>query len=150
MKKKYLKLSKNKTIYINFLGFLTKNGNKLVAKKIIDSAFLFVAQSVSLPLHLVLIKIFFKLNSFVETKKIRFKRSSHIVPFGITLKRRSYLILKWLMEVVREDKRRISTSKKLSFELINILKDKSSKSIAKKNLNINQAISNRSNIHYRW
>ena len=70
MKKKYLKLSKNKTIYINFLGFLTKNGNKLVAKKIIDSAFLFVAQSVSLPLHLVLIKIFFKLNSFVETKKI--------------------------------------------------------------------------------
>ena len=54
------------------------------------------------------------------------------------------------MEVVREDKRRISTSKKLSFELINILKDKSSKSIAKKNLNINQAISNRSNIHYRW
>lgn len=150
MKKKYLKSSKNNTIYTNFLGFLTKNGNKLAAKKIVDNAFFLAAQSMSLPLHLVLIRIFFKLNSFVETKKISFKRSSHTVPFGITLRRRSYLILKWLMEVVREDKRRISTSKKLFFELINILKDKSSKSITKKNLNISQAIANRSNIHYRW
>ena len=54
------------------------------------------------------------------------------------------------MEVVKEDSRKISTSKKLSFELINILKDKTSKSVVKKNLNINQAIANRSNIHYRW
>jgi len=149
MIKKSLK-SSNKTIYINFLGFLTKNGNKLVAKKIIDNAFLTASQYLSIPLHLVLIKVFFKLNSFVETKKVRIKRTTHTVPFGITFKRRSYLILKWLMEVVKEDSRKISTSKKLSFELINILKDKSSKSVLKKNLNINQAIANRSNIHYRW
>lgn len=149
MKNTFLK-SSNTTIYTNFLGFLTKNGNKIVAKKIIDSAFLATARQVSLPLHLLLIKIFFKLNSFVETKKIRIKRSTHTVPFGITFKRRTYLILKWLMEVVKEDKRKISTSEKLSIELLNILKDKSSKTIIKKNLNISQAISNRSNIHYRW
>jgi len=141
---------KNKTIYTNFLGFLTKNGNKLAAKKIIDEAFLETSRQVNFPLHLILVKVFSKINSFVETKKIRIKRSTHIVPFGVTSKRRFYLVIKWLMEVVAEDKRKISTSKKLSAELLNIFKNKSSKTIAKKDLNLNQATSNRSNIHYRW
>lgn len=51
---------KNKTIYTNFLGFLTKNGNKLAAKKIIDEAFLETSRQVNFPLHLILVKVFFK------------------------------------------------------------------------------------------
>jgi|TARA_B110000977_G_scaffold183022_1_gene245246 ribosomal protein S7 len=141
---------KSKTVYTNFLGFLVKNGNKLAAKKTIDTAFIETSRQAKLPLHLILIKVFSRINSFVETKKIKIKRSTHTVPFGITSKRRSYLVIKWLMEVVAEDKSKVSTSKKLSTELLNILKDKSSKTVKKKDLNINQAISNRSNIHYRW
>ena len=140
-----------KTIYINFLGILTKKGNKVAAKRILDAAFLDVSTKVNKPVHILLIKLFLKLNSFVETKKIRFKRSSHVVPFVITsFKRKSFLIIKWLMEVIEEDKRKVSLSSKLSKEILSVLKNNSSKALSKKKLNIKNAISNRSNIHFRW
>ena len=78
-------------------------------------------------------------NTFVEVKKIRIKRSTHIVPFPITFKRKSYLIIKWLIEAIKEDTRKISTSEKLSSELINVLKKSSSKALQKKKLNISVA-----------
>ena len=58
-----------KAIYINFLGFLTKKGNKVIAKKILDEAFLEVSLKTNQPVHILLIKVFLKLNSFVEIKK---------------------------------------------------------------------------------
>ena len=140
-----------KAIYINFLGFLTKKGNKVTAKKVLDEAFLDVSSKTNQPVHILLIKVFLKLNSFVETKKIKFKRSTHIVPFVITsFKRKSYLIIKWLMEAVEQDKRKVPIAKKLSKEILNILKSKSSKTVMKKHLNVKNALSNRSNIHFRW
>jgi ribosomal protein S7 len=140
-----------KTIYIKFLGFLTKKGNKIVAKKILDKAFLEVSMKTNQPVHILLIKIFLKLNSFVETKKIKFRRSTHVVPFVITsFKRKSYLIIKWLMETVAQDKRKIPIAKKLSKEILNILKNKSSKTLIKKKMNVKNALANRSNIHFRW
>ena len=141
--------SKN-SMYSNFLGFLTKDGKKKKAKAILDTAFLKTSKELKIPVHLILIKTFLKLNCFVETKKIRIKRSTHIVPFSITFKRKSYLVIKWIMESVSEDERKLSTSEKLHFELLNILKNKSCKTLIKKDLNVTQALSNRSNIHYRW
>lgn len=139
-----------KSVYDNFLGFLTKDGKKKKAKGIVDTAFLKISKELKVPVHLILIRIFLKLNCFVETKKIRIKRSTHIVPFSITFKRKYYLVIKWIMESVIDDERKLSTSEKLYFELANILKNKSCKTILKKDLNISQALSNRSNIHYRW
>lgn len=139
-----------KNVYDNFTGFLIKDGKRKKAKGIIDTAFLKVSKELKIPVHLILIRIFLKLNCFVETKKIRIKRSTHIVPFSITFKRKSYLVIKWIMESVFDDERKLSTAEKLSFELLNILKNKSCKTILKKELNISQALSNRSNIHYRW
>lgn len=140
----------SKTIYENFLGSLTKKGNKTSAKRILDSAFLKVSRQLNIPSHIVLTKVFLLLNTFVEVKKIRIKRSTHIVPFPITFKRKSYLIIKWLMEATREDTRKVSTSEKLSTELINVLKKSSSKALLKKKLNTDQSLFNRSNIHFRW
>ena len=139
-----------KNIYTNFLGFLTKDGKKKKAKLILDSAFLRVSKELKIPTYLILIKVFLKLNCFVETKKVRIKRSTYIVPFSITFKRKSYLVIKWIMESVHEDERKLSTSEKLYFELLSILKNKSCKTISKKDLNLSQALNNRSNIHYRW
>jgi ribosomal protein S7 len=150
MRKIHSKISK-KTFYTKLLGFLTKKGKKSVSRKILNDAFLEVAIQTNLSLYTVFIKVFFSLNSFVETKKVKIRRTSHIVPFGITFKRRSYLIIKWLLEVVSQDKRKVSTSKKLATELLNIVKNKTiSKAMSKKTQNISQAINNRSNIHYRW
>jgi ribosomal protein S7 len=140
-----------KAIYTNFLGFLTKKGNKVTAKKILDEAFLDVSLKTKQPVHILLIKVFLKLNSFVETKKIKFKRSTHVVPFVITsFKRKSYLIIKWLMEAVEQDKRKIPVAQKLSKEILNILKNKSSKALIQKKMNTKNALTNRSNIHFRW
>lgn len=143
-------LATKKSTYNNFLGLLIKSGNKNKAKSILDTAFLKLSKELEIPVHIVFLKVFSKLNCFVETKKVRVRRSTYIVPFGITFKRKSYLIIKWIMESVHEDKRKLSTSEKLYFELFSILKDKVSKTISKKNLNTNQALNNRSNIHYRW
>ena len=54
------------------------------------------------------------------------------------------------MEVVEQDKRKVPIAKKLSKEILNILKNKSSKALIKKKMNTKNAVINRSNIHFRW
>jgi ribosomal protein S7 len=140
----------NKNLYNNFLGFLIKKGNKIGAKNILTAAFLMVSKKTGYSLQALILKIFLKLNSFVEVKRVRVKRSSHLVPFSIRLKRRSYLIIKWLMQAVKEDTRKVSMSEKLFVEISNTIKKSPSRSVKLRNFNISQALSNRSNIHYRW
>ena len=101
-------------------------------------------------LSFLLFKLFFKLNIFVESKIIKVKRSSFIVPFSINLKRRSYLIIKWFMKIVLENKKKISVSEKIAEEIFLILKTPSSKVLKLRAVNNMQALSNRSNIHFRW
>jgi len=141
---------KHKNLYNNFLGFLIKKGNKIGAKNILTTAFLMVSKKTGYSLQTLILKIFLKLNSFVEVKRVRVKRSSHLVPFSIRLKRRSYLIIKWLMQAVKEDTRKVSMSEKLFVEISNTIKKSPSRSVKLRNFNISQALSNRSNIHYRW
>lgn len=141
----------SKNLYSKLLGSLINKGKKNSAKEILDSAFLIVSKKTKLSLHSVLLKIFFKLNTYVEARKLRIKRSSYIVPFAITLKRRFYLVTKWLISSAKQDTRQISMSEKLSNEILSLLKKKSyCKSKKKKELNNSQALTNRSNIHFRW
>ena len=137
-------------LYSKFLGFLIKKGNKIGAKKVINDAFLKVSKETGFSMHQLLLKLFLKLNSFVEVKRVRIRRSSHLVPFSITLKRRSYLIIKWLMQAVQEDKRKVSMSDKLYVEISNTIGNTPSRSLKIRNLNVSQALANRSNIHFRW
>lgn len=144
------KLSLKINLYNKLLGFLIKKGNKIKAKKIIDNAFLQVSKKTGHSLSFLLFKLFFKLNIFVESKIIKVKRSSFIVPFSINLKRRSYLIIKWFMKIVLENKKKISVSEKIAEEIFLILKTPSSKVLKLRAVNNMQALSNRSNIHFRW
>jgi ribosomal protein S7 len=139
-----------KTLYNKLIGFITKKGNKTSSLKIVNEAFFKVSTNTNLSMHKIVLQLFLKLNSFVEVKKVRVKRSFHLVPFQITLKRRSYLIVKWLMQAVKSDKRNITTIEKLAFEIEQTLKTDTSKSLKLRNLNITSALANRSNLHYRW
>ena len=85
------------TLYTKFLGFLIKDGKKKKAKAILDKALLIVSKKTGYSLIFILLKVFLNLNTFVEARHIRIKRRAHIVPFPISFKRRSYLILKWLI-----------------------------------------------------
>lgn len=139
-----------KTLYKKFLGFLIKKGKKTGAKRILDKTFLIVSKSIGMPIHVSMLKLFLSLNSFVEVKNVRIGRRSLLVPFSINLKRRSYLIVKWLMQAIKENKKKISLSERLAEEILQILRGSISGAKKLRNLNISQALANRSNIHYRW
>ena len=137
-------------LYIKFLGFLIKKGNKIKAKKILDKAFSIVSQKTGYSLASILFKLFLKLNVFVEAKIIRIKRRSLVIPFSLSLQRRSYLIIKWLMKAASENKKKISITEKISAEILLVINNLGSKAVKFKVLNNRQVLANRSNTHYRW
>mgnify|MGYP000906265460 FL=1 len=149
MSKKYLS-TKNKNLYNKIISFFTKKGNKVKATKIVNEAFDKVSKETGLSFNSILSKLFSKLNSFVEVKKIRVRRGFHLVPFPISHKRSTYLIIKWLIQAIKEDKRKISFADKLFSEINQTISSSSSKSLEIKTSNISQVLSNRSNIHFRW
>jgi ribosomal protein S7 len=74
-----------------------------------------------------------------------------MVPFSINLKRRSYLILKWLTAAIKEeDTQQNSMVEKLYIEVNNIVQNTQSKALKKKKQNTINAVKNRSNLHFRW
>ena len=139
-----------KNLYSKLLGFFIKKGKKVKSKKILDNAFFLVSKKTGVSFCYILYTLFLKLNIFVEAKKVRIKRRSVVVPFSISLKRRSYLVTKWLMQSVLQNEGRILTEIKLFEEILKVLTNSSSKSLKMKSLNNSQALANRSNIHYRW
>jgi ribosomal protein S7 len=140
----------NNLFYSKFLGVLLKKGKKTKAKKILDTVLLKVSKSTKLSIHLVLYRVFFNLNTFVEVRRVRVKRRSFLVPFNVSFSRRISLMLKWILLTVRNDSRRTSTINKLSIEIFKIVKNLPCNSIKLKKLNDSQAFSNKANIHFRW
>lgn len=140
-----------KTLYTKLLGFLIKKGKKKKAKTILDRAFLTISSKTGLSIGYILLKVFLNLNTFVEARTIRVKRSSYIVPFSLSLKRRSYLIIKWLITASLLNKKRIPFVNKIQQEVLLILKKHlSSQALKLKKINNSKANSNRANIHFRW
>ena len=149
MSKKYLSV-KNKNLYNKIINFITKKGNKVKATQIVNSAFNSVSKSTGLSFNTILSKLYTKLNTFVEIKKIKVRRGFHLVPFPISHKRSTYLIIKWLLQAIKEDQRRIPISEKLAMEINQTISSATSKSLEIKSSNLNQVLANRSNIHFRW
>ena len=141
---------KKKNLYDKFLGLILKKGKKSVAKNILDSAFSQVSLRINMPFHKILVLCFLKLNTLVEVREINSNRRTIFVPFYITFERRLYLVFKWILTAVTEDKRKISFSDKLADEIYNIVSDKTCRSMELKKDNLKKSISYRSNIHYRW
>ncbi len=143
-------MKKNQTLYNIFLGYLIKKGNKIQAKRIIDSTFLSLSQKLNLPLNIILRRILKKMGNSIEVKTIKMRKNTHVIPFAINHNRRNYLLVKKIMDSVREDSSNRPINEKLTDELTSILTDKSSKSLQKNKTALKQAVLNRSNIHFRW
>ncbi len=143
-------MKKNQTLYNIFLGYLIKKGNKIQAKRIIDSTFLSLSQKLNLPLNIILRKILKKMGNSIEIKTIKMRKNTHVIPFAINHNRRNYLLVKKIMDSVREDNSNRPINEKLTDEFTSILTDKSSKSLQKNKTALKQAVLNRSNIHFRW
>jgi ribosomal protein S7 len=143
---------KKTSLYLIFLGFLIKKGNIKSAKKILNKALQLVLLKIKISKELLLLKLFKELNCFVELKKIRIKRRFVLVPFAANFKRRTYLVTKWLIEAILKKKNlQKSLAEKLAIELQLLYQTPLlAYSYKLKMLNIKKALSNRSNIHYRW
>ena len=149
MSKKYLSI-KNRNLYNKIINFITKKGNKVKATQIVNNSFYKVSKSTGLSFNTILSRLYVKLNSFVEIKKIKVRRGFHLVPFPISHKRSTYLIIKWLLRAVGEDRRKLPISDKLFLEVNQTIISDTSKSLEIKSSNLNQVVANRSNIHFRW
>ncbi len=143
-------MKKNQTLYNIFLGYLIKKGNKIQAKRILDLTFLSLSQKLNMPLNIILRKILKKMGSSIEIKTIKMRKNTHVIPFAINHNRKNYLLVKKIMDSVKEDSSNRPIHEKLTDELASILTDKSSKSLQKNKAALKQAILNRSNIHFRW
>jgi ribosomal protein S7 len=150
MTNRNIKQNKDKILYDKFLGFLVKKGSKIGAKKVLDKTFSIISNKTRFSRRTSLTKLFSILNSFVEVKSVRVRRRFVLVPFSINLKRRSYLIVKWVMDAMRTKKKKSSFSTKLAEEILSVLRGSFSRSKKSRDINISKAMANRSNIHYRW
>jgi len=141
-----------KSFYNTFLGLLIKKGNLVSAKTILDHAFTAVLKTIEIPFNLIIFKIILLLNTFVEVKQVKkYKKFNYHIPFPITLKRKLYLSVKWIVDSALEDKRKLPFFEKISHEIVLLLTNKSiSKSYKKKYKNLDLAMANKSNVHFRW
>jgi len=141
-----------KSFYNTFLGLLIKKGNLVSAKTLLDHAFTTVLKTIEIPFNLIIFKIILLLNTFVEVKQVKkYKKFNYHIPFPITLKRKLYLSVKWIVDSALEDKRKLPFFEKISHEIVLLLTNKSiSKSYKKKHKNLDLAMANKSNVHFRW
>lgn len=99
----------------------------------------------------ILQKVAYYLGVVVEIRSVRIRRNVHTVPVPVNASRRNYLIVQKLSKVLNASgDSRISTEAKLTQELLGLLKSKTSKSVAERDLVLVQAEKNKSNTHYRW
>ena len=141
----------NITLYNKVVGFLTKKGKRNKAVNILNSSFLKINQLSKKPTFYVINKLFSVLNVYVETRTVRVRGGVHTIPFILNLNRRIFLIVKWLISVVRKNSQKSPFFERFTKEISLILnKNSNSKVFRLKVLNENGAIKNRSNIHYRW
>jgi ribosomal protein S7 len=144
-------MKKGQTLYNVFIGYLIKKGNKIQAKRILDVAFFELSRKFNLPSIVLLRKIVRKMGSNIEIKTIKMRKNTHVVPFAINQHRKNYLLVKKIMDTVKEDTTNRPITDKLIEELTGILlSTKANKSLQKNKVLLKQAVLNRSNVHFRW
>ena len=144
------KINKIQELRNKLVGLVMKEGYKTKALRIVENSLRQASVELNLSQNSILLKVFDKLKTSVESKKIRVRRSFHFVPFPVNLKRKVYLIAKWILVGVTERKIKKSFDFKLSSELVKIIKTKIATSYKNKRYNIYKSLQNKSNIHYRW
>jgi ribosomal protein S7 len=137
-------------LYKNFVNFIFKSGKKHIWEKIISDIFLLIKKNFKFSQNIILLKIFLRLYSKIEIKKIKTRRKTALVPVFISVRRRFFLALKWLLLAVNKNKLQISLKEKLFLEIFKLTKNKSCESLKQLELNNQNVYLNRANFHYRW
>ena len=137
-------------LYKNFISFIFKSGKKHIWEKIIADLFLLIKKNLKISQNIILLKIFLRLYSKIEIKKIKTRKKTALVPVFISVRRRFFLALKWLLVAVNKNKLQISLKEKLFLEIFKLTKNKSCESLKQLEINNENVYLNRANFHYRW
>lgn len=137
-------------LYIKFISFIFKTGKKFFW----ETAFALIFNNLSLKFSysrsFMLSKIFIRLFTRVELKRVKSRKRISYIPFFISIKRSLFLALKWIFLSALSNNTKISFQNKLYIELIQLLTLKSCLSLKKLEENNSNSFNNRSNVHYRW
>src|SRR5690606_25908478 len=133
-----------------FVTQLMRSGKKAFATKLIyDNGFL-LSKYFNKSLYTIYSDIFLTLRPFIEIRKVRVRRTTYMVPFPTNLQRQHYLVSQWILETLRNDKRKANFNKKFREEIIKILLNKESSTLDKKKDLYKKAEKSRSFAHFRW
>jgi ribosomal protein S7 len=137
-------------LYTNFINFIFRAGKKYIWDKIIAHIFILLKKTIKFSQNIILVKIFLRLHSKVEVKKVKTRKKVVFVPVFISIRRRFFLSLKWLLLAVKKNKLQIPLKDKLFFEILKLVTEKSCNSLKQLELNNKNVYLFRSNFHYRW
>ena len=138
-------------LYNKLIGLLLRKGYKEKALKLLNKAFYYILQKTKLSFSFLVWKLFKKLKVRIEVRKIKIKGKIFLVPFKINFNRQLYLITKWVLKAILENKKKVSLLSKIIEELLNLYTfETNNKVIQYRENNYKLAILNRSNLHYRW
>lgn len=85
---------RKKTLYAKIINYLTKKGNKKLAKRIFDLALLNASRVLNIGSFKLLSTVFDKLTVAVEIRDITKKGKVYHIPFPIQKSRQQYLSIK--------------------------------------------------------
>jgi len=142
---------KRNNIFIKKLAnHLMRSGKKSFATKLIyDNGFL-LSKYFNKSLYTIYSDVFLTLRPFIEIRKVRVRRTTYMVPFPTNIQRQYYLVSQWILETLRNDKRKANFNKKFRDEIIKILLNKESITLDKKKDLYKKADKSRSFAHFRW
>ena len=156
-KKKFLNLlkkKKKKKFYINFfnkiLFFTFKVGKKALWNIILNNVFESLSLNFKYSISVILLKIFIRLYTRVELKKVISRKRVTFIPFFIKINRSIFLALKWIFLSASKSLDTTSFKNKIYIELTQILTLKSCFCVQKVEENNFNSFKNRANSHYRW
>jgi ribosomal protein S7 len=140
-----------KQLYNKLIGSLIKKGYKITAIKILSQAFLTLKKKTGYSFPFLVWKLFLKLHVTIDVRTVLIRGRSHIVPFKTKPHRKIYLVTKWLTSAILLNKKKGSMVASIVNEFLLIYKnDKSSKAVSARQNNLEKALANRANLHYRW
>lgn len=154
---KKTKKTKDKKLIPYFFNFFNKivtttfnNGKKSNWYLILNNLFEYMSYSLNYSISTLLAKIFIRLFTRVELKKVASRKRITYIPFFIKTNRSFFLALKWIFLSISKNLAKISLQNKLYLEFIDLLTNKTCFSILKLEENNMESFNNRANVHYRW
>jgi len=145
-----LKVNRSVNLYLKLVNYFMLCGKKIKMKEILDKVFGRLVALFLVPLEEILLCLFDKLRVFVEIKKMKRGRRTHLVPMPTKSRRKLHLVLIYIFESVLQSKSKIGFEDRLYIEIKKIVLDEPSVALDLRNKNNKFVRESRANLHYRW